>query len=203
MPSKHLRISFAFAVVVALVVLSALLPGCRSPRAEVFKPKGELVASVRITDTAFKRVPKGDCGFFLYLEDLPIYPAQRLLVYYKVRDGRIESSGAFGSTESQELVKSLDAIGLEPFDCAKEVEESRVKKEAADKARGDDTVTLSPFDGAEYEITIKTKKGLFVYRAWNPGFDIDFYASYSPKIAKLKAYIDTLARAMGRNELEL
>jgi len=40
-------------------------------------------------------------------------------------------------------------------------------------------------------------------RKWNPYLDIEFYAPYSEKIAKLKLVIDTLASCMGHKQLGL
>ena len=42
----------------------------------------------------------------------------------------------------------------------------------------------------------------YTARMWNPMSDLDSYAPYSPKIAKLKALIDLFALNYGRSEFE-
>jgi hypothetical protein len=96
-----------------------------------------------------------------------------------------------GGFDSKEVLKAIADVGLEPFDFQKEVE-----KEA--EHRGKQYEPFMVLDGAEYEIVVMTDKGKFSLREWDPGYKIDTYAAYSPKIAKLKKVLDILAEYYGR-----
>jgi len=116
---------------------------------------------------------------------------------YRLVDGEIKEPRVFSS----KVLKDIEAIEFEPFDWKSEVALAKARwNETPD---GKDIIRLPAFDGAEYEIVIKSKRGRFSMREWNPFEDIDFYAPYSEKIAKLKRVIDTLALDMGRRKLEL
>ncbi len=65
-------------------------------------------------------------------------------------------------------------------------------------ARGEADPEPLVFDGAEYEILYNKGETRFKWKAWNPGVTIDFFAPYSPKIAKLKNVVDILALYYGK-----
>ncbi len=58
-------------------------------------------------------------------------------------------------------------------------------------------------DGGYYEITYDFDGVHFHIQGHEPGYDIDFYAQYSPKIAKLKALLDLFSEYYGRGKLRI
>ena len=202
MPSKHLRISLA--VVVALAVLSILLPGCQSPRAEVFKPKGELVATIRELDD---RDNSESIGFYFYKEADSIGRAS--FVCYKMERGRFSQSFGGGS-DSLDYLAAMEKIGLESFDCQNVIDgliskhsRESVQSEKCGKDDSDLHHSMLAVGEGETEICIYTKKGPVVYRALMPILGIDSCAKFNPDVAKLKAYVHVLISFIGENELRL
>jgi hypothetical protein len=178
--------------IVPLTVLLAfcclLLTGCRSlcPKGEVFHPEGELLAYVKMTGSASLKFPQGDWGVFVYLDS---YGSITTLNIYEVWDGRLIRPKIITNWRA---VQDLEDIGFEPFDYAAEVEEC-VRKLG-------DKKWLGAIDGIEQEIFIHTKNGDFLLRKWNPYCELEFYAQYSDRIARLKAYLDSLSEIIGKSE---
>ena len=114
------------------------------------------------------------------------------------RGERIQIFG--GGSDSADTVKALRSVGLRPFDFAGEVKSCAARLEAEAKARGDDFIPPFVLDGTECEIVIVTPDGPFRLQEWNPGFAIDYYASHSPDIAKLKKTLDLLSQYYGHLE---
>lgn len=178
------------------VLAIGLLAGCAhlpAGRNESARDRGELFAAIKVTDTAFSGPPKGDTGYFFYVD-----PDGGLTGYW-LKNGEVRDVFG-GSSDSAATIRSVDAIGLEPFDFAKEVQtvDAQLDREAA--ARGEKRMIAFVVDGAEYDIAVRTAKGTFHLRKWNPGFDIERLAPHSPKIAKLKAVLDRLAEYFGRTK---
>jgi hypothetical protein len=168
-----------------------------APRAE--PARGNLFASIRITESAFKGPIRDKQGFFFYLHEEPGV-AGPMLEGYEFRNGKqVDEFG--GGSESAGVIEAIRKAGLTPFDFKREVEEitARLQREAT--ARGESFIGPQARDGAEWEIVIATESGPFTLRAWNPRGAIDQYAQYSKNIAKLKTVLDLLAQYYGQLKL--
>jgi len=184
--------------ILALAVL--LVAGC-STAASDLSGEGKLLCSVEFTEGAFTGHPKGRTGIFFILQNLPMGSGEAL-TGFSYKDGAfIESVG--GGSESIKIAEADAAIGFEPFDFEQEVKAAEAKIHRLPDKDGLIHGPPGTLDGAEYEITIVTDKGMFKMRRWNPGPIIDYYAAHSTKIAKLKQVIDTLARYYGREKFGL
>ena len=193
---KVIRVIAAFGILLGLV-------GCSSyPEKPEGLPKEEPLFSVMITQSALTRLGEGANGWAFYVKRDPYvtrepsdtYP---VLYVYHLREGEIDDFIGFSGLTSEEVVKAIEAIDFEPFDWKSEaaIADARRTKALPDETR------LITFDGAEYEIIINSKQGRFLMREWNPWLEIEYYAPYSEKIAKLKRVIDTLALYVGRSKL--
>jgi hypothetical protein len=180
-----------------VVTLCLLLAGCAnlSFHRVQYKPKGNLLVSIRKTEGSFTGSVKRDTGYFFYVETEPA-GSDPTLTGYHIVDGDIKEE--FGGSDSKEVLKAIAAVGLEPFDYQKEVQTVTARFEKEAQQRGEQYIAPMALDGAEYEIIIVIDKGKLSLREWNPGSTIDAYAAYSPKIAKLKKVLDILAQYYGR-----
>jgi hypothetical protein len=181
-----------------LSFLCAMFCGCAQPpigHITARPPQGALFAYVKVTGGLFDGRRKGDTGFFFYVENEPGI-AGPVLSGYQYQNGELRDVFGGGS-DSEKTVKVIAAVGFEPFDFKSEVElvVDRLTKEA--EIRGKSFRRPQVLDGAEYEIRVVTTKGDFVLREWNPGYEIEFFATHSDKIAKLKSVIDLLALDYG------
>jgi len=183
-----------------LIAICLLAAGCSTSIRDVAArpPSGTLFAEIRLTEGAFSGVEKGRSGFFFYIEEDDGIAGPRLTGYRYVHDSLVGLLG--GGSDSRDTVLALRAIGLEPFDYTAEVKSCEARIQAGAKARGEQIMPPFVLDGAEYEIVVVTPNGRFVLKEWNPGASIDYYASHSDKIAKLKAVLDILAKYCGRLE---
>lgn len=164
-------------------------------------PSRRLLASIIITESAFKGPIRRKAGFEFHVNDAPGLGGP-FLEGEEYRDGKLVDSFDSGS-RSAEDIEAIEAVGLAPFDFEREVSavEARLKKEA--EQRGEDYIHPGSRDGAEWEVVIVTRSGRFSLRAVNPGETIDVYAEHSENLAKLKAVIDLLALYYGRLRLGL
>ncbi len=176
-----------------------LLGGCTTPpRSASETPVGTFFAEIRLTAGAFFGVEKSRTGFAFYIEENNGIAGPRLTGYRYKRGERIQIFG--GGSDSADTVKALRSVGLRPFDFAGEVKSCAARLQAEAKARGEDFIPPFVLDGAEYEIVITSPDGPFRLKEWNPGFAIDYYASHSPDIAKLKKTLDILSQYYGHLE---
>ncbi len=196
-PGRVPAIVLVCAWLVALGGCTGVAEGRRAPQA-----RGVPLASIRLTKGAFSGESKGRTGFFFFVEQ-PTGAGEPVLTGYEYRNGGLLDAFGGGS-DSTAVLRAIEAVGLEPFDFLAEVE--RIEKaanglrERPEQLTDDQVFLMPPFalDGAQYEIVIETKTGRMVLQEWEPGAAIDFYAPHSPRIAKLKAVLDLLARFYGR-----
>ena len=179
------------------MLVSLLIAGCTAPSVLTPRPTDQLLIAVEITETAFSGPVHGKSGFFLYLDDTLGGP---IVTAYEFRGGRVVDRTGGGSYESDEFLRAMDDIRFESFDYDAEIAEAaaeitRKEKEGAERV-------LPPFvlDGSEYKIEVRYRGSVVRLQKWNPGAEIDFFASHSTKIAKLKAVIDLAARYYGRSK---
>jgi hypothetical protein len=154
-----------------------------------------------MTQDAFDGPTDKVFGHFLYIDDSEHHAVHPTVTFYEVRNGKITDVVGGGSGESEQFLNRLRSIGLESFDFNAEIAETNIRE--SKKAAMDDERFLAPFvaDGAEYEITYSFDGISLSFLAWNPGYSIDFYARYSPKIAKLKAVLDLVSEFYGRGRI--
>ncbi len=172
-------------------LLGFALSSCATSSSNV-EPTGSLVFSVRTTKGAFFGEVKEKTGVFFHKGDHDLISAQRFS-----RGKRVEVYG--NSSDSRKLLMELDKIGFEAFDFDEEV--GRITQILAEKNKKDGTTLLAPFtlDGVELEIRFSHGSVKFSLTRWNPNVQIEFYAAYSPKIAKLRDVIDLFARYYGKS----
>jgi hypothetical protein len=151
-------------------------------------PDGELLFSYRVTEGAFYGVPKHDIGTYFYWDK-----SSGTVTGYHARAGKRMEVVRGGSVGSQMLLHKIAEIGFEPFDYDAEVRN-------VEKLNREKLLTVSrviTVDGASFEIKFVFNGTNFSMTRSNPQYEIDFYALYSPKIAKLKALIDAFAQEAG------
>lgn len=185
----------------ALLALACLvLAGCVGALSSDTKdsPRGTFFAEITRKQGAFSGAEKHRTGFGFYIEENDRAAGPTLIGYRYERGSRVRVIG--GGSASREVVAALRAVGLRPFDFAAEVDACDARFQAAAKSRGE--VYFAPYtvDGAEYDIVIATPSGEFSLKRWNPGPAINYYASYSADIAKVKRVLDLLAQYYGRVE---
>lgn len=185
-----------------IVIIAALaLSGCSSSRVGLAKtelPEGELLVSIELIEGALSGRPQGRTGFFFYVEDSPGIAGPRLTGYLYI-NGEIRDLFGGGSG-SASVIKSIRAVGLEPFDFMAEVSSTAARLNAEAEARGERFIGPMVLDGAKYEIVVHTPTGPFRLKEWNPGPTINTFAPHNAKIAKLKALLDILALYYGRGK---
>jgi hypothetical protein len=180
--------------VIAATVVLVGVAGCASSsrKADELPLEGPFV-SIMITRTAFSGTAKYPHGWIFCVINRGTPEA--FLRGYRLAGGKIRENRVF----SAKVIKDIEAIDFEPFDWKSEAAIAHARWE--ETPEGKEVIRLSAFDGAEYDIVINSKRGHFGMREWNP--DINYYASCSEKIAKLKRVLDTLAFHMGRKQLGL
>lgn len=151
------------------------------------KPRGELMASMKVVGNAFGQVPKGKTGWEFYVVDVPGVVGP-MLDGFRYKDGELIDYVSAGSV-SKGVVDAVNAVGLRPFDFDAAVKST---------AKPMDTVVL---DGTNVEIRVITPSGELRLQQWNPGATIDGYAPYSADIGKLKKVLDFLALYAGRSQM--
>ena len=114
---------------------------------------------------------------------------------YRLKNGRELESFGGGTFYSERLERQLEQIAFEPFNFDAEI--ARVDRELLGGAPG--VITL---DGGEYEIRYVFNHIDYTLKGSNPGAKIEFYATHSKKIAKLKAVVDLFAAYYGRSKFE-
>lgn len=181
--------------IVTFLMAVLIFSGCAKDRPA--QERGTLLFAMRLTQGAFTGVSKADTGFFFYV------PKYGGITGYELKDGKVVSVLGGGSLGSNELRTQLEQLAFEPFDF--EAEMHRVDEMLAAQARRGDRPPARPMtlDGAEYEIRFVFGAVNFALKRWNPGPEIDYYAAYSPKIAKLKKLIDLFALHYGRTKFQL
>ncbi len=109
-----------------------------------------------------------------------------------LRNGKLISE-IYGPSK---ILDQIYAVNFESFDFETELKAAR-EIHAQALARGEAVRAPVIADGTEYEISYDVGETHFKMKAWNPGSDIDYFAPYSPKIAKLKKVLDILALYYG------
>ena len=166
-------------------LISIAFTGCATWQ---IPPDGELLFSYRVTEGAFTGVPKHDIGTYFYWDK-----SSGAITGYRARAGKRTVIVRGGSVDSQLLLRKISEIGFEPFDYDQEAR--NIETLNREKLR---TVTrVITVDGASFEIKFVFNGNVFSMTRPNPRHDIDFYALYSPKMAKLKALIDAFAQETG------
>ena len=180
-----------------VLFLAVLLAGCASsqPAATASGPARTLLASITITESAFKGPVRRKTGFEFLVVDAPPRDGGPILEGREFRDGKLVDSFDFGSSSTR--IAAIEQVGLTPFDFDREVADAteRARKQAEERG---ETFLHGARDGAQWEIVIVTKSGRFSLRAWNPVAEVDALAPYSENLAKLKAVIDLLVQDYGR-----
>jgi hypothetical protein len=185
---------------IAFLLLLLALAGCAvvqdKPTAEALR--GDKFASIRFVDGLYTGTPVAQAGSFYYLYHDPGSPAP-IIRAMRLWNGKIRAS-IEDAADSAAALKELDKIDLRPFDLDKEVAEtrSRLEKEAALTGN---LMPIGPSNDdikARYEITIRTKEGVFTCIEWNIGPMIDYYAPHSEKIAKLKSAVAVLSKYLAK-----
>jgi len=191
---QGIRVIAAFGVLLGVAGCASLFQDQELDRL----PKQEPLVSLMITESALTRNPKAPTGWAFYAH--PETP-RTTLHCYELLDGEI-TKRHLGGFAAARAIEAIEAIDFEPFDWKTEAAIAETRWEKAFEGK-EQPVRYNVFDGAEYEIVINSKRGKFSMREWNPYPDIEFYAPYSEKIAKLKLVIDTLALHIGRTQLKL
>jgi len=196
---KGIRVIAAFGVLLGVA-------GCSASSDLDELPKQEPLVSIMKTEDAFSGPAKAPTGWLFYAQQAPPKVIGPFLQSFQLSQGKIVGSHLEGSA-SADIIEAIEAVDFEPFDWKSEavIAEARLKEDLIRQAtlQGKDVAYMPPvtLDGAEYEIIINSKRGRFSMREWNPWPEIDYYAPYSEKIAKLKRVIDTLALHTGRKQL--
>ena len=168
------------------------------------KSRGKLLFSYRLTEGAFSGVERKDTGVFFYLKN-STEPNLELgaVVGFRMKRGKVVEKFGKGSFDSDKIRQQMERIAFEPFDYKAEVK--RVKAILQEEAKRSGYQIIPPFalDGGDYEIRYVYGSVDYTLNWENPMTDMEFYARYSPKIAKLKALIDCFAQSCGREELNL
>jgi hypothetical protein len=176
-----------FYSLLGMVLLAALTASVSAHDTPAVKPRGELMASVKVVGNAFGQKPKGKTGWEFYVVNVPGVVGP-MLDGFHYQDGELIDYVSAGSV-SKDVVDAVNAVGLRPFDFAAAVKSAPKRM---------DTVVL---DGTNVEIRVMTPSGELRLQQWNPGTTIDGYAPYSSDIGKLKAVLDILALYIGRSRM--
>jgi hypothetical protein len=163
-------------------------------------PKGDPFFSIRQTKDGSGAKLK-PTGYFFYTIEVGDEARGPILVVRNLSRGKSRGE-IFGGSQSAEIVEQIYAVKFEPFDMDDELKAAR-EAHAKAVARGDAGPEPIVLDGAEYEISYNRGETHFKWKAWNPGETIDFFAPYSPKIAKLKNVVDILALYYGKTSFGL
>jgi len=180
-----------------VLFIAVLLAGCASaqPAATTPAPARTLLASITITESAFKGPIRRKTGFEFHVVDSPPGAGGPVLEGQEFRDGKLVDSFDFGSSSTE--IAAIEKVGLTPFDFDREVADATGRAQRQAQERGE-VFLHGTRDGAQWEIVIVTKAGMFNLRAWNPVAEVDSLAPYSENLAKLKAVIDLLVHNYGR-----
>jgi hypothetical protein len=167
-----------------LIVLT--LAGCASWQPA---PSGDLLFSYRVKEGAFHGAPKHDIGTYFFWDK-----SSGAITGYRARAGKRTEIVAGGSVESQMLLRKISEIGFESFD----YDEEARNLESSNRDKFFNAPRVLTLDGASFEIKFVFNGASFSMTRSNPRHEIDFYAPYSPKMAKLKALIDAFAQETGK-----
>lgn len=171
--------------------------GCTpTPRYRHFpapSPDSRLLFSSQRISGAFTGREHRFTGHVFYVAGPDAYNTLPWIDGFEFEDGRVIDYVGFGWIETAALFKQLDDIAFESFDFGAEVDRAI---QACEEVRH--SCQAATLDGFEWEITVALGDVRMSFRRWNPSAEIDLYASYNPKIAKLKEVIDAFARLYGR-----
>jgi hypothetical protein len=186
------------------IILFVILAGCAAPiGSEPFKPAGHLLFSVRLVNGAFTGVEERLTGIFFYIGEPEPYVEGPMITGYVVRKGAVTETISAGSYESISLRKHIEEIDFVPFDIESEIKTIDLGRREEANRTGTMVSQIATLDGAEYELHFVFGEVDYSLRRWNPGAEIDFYATYSPKIRKLKELLDTFACYYGRRKFDI
>jgi len=157
-------------------------------------PRGDLLFSYRVTEGAFHGPPKHDIGTYFFWDK-----SAGIVTGYRHRAGHRADVIASSAAESEMLLRKISEVGFEPFDYEKEAKtlEDTWRETFLHVPR-----VLTP-DGTGFEIKFVANGTQFSMTRTNPRHEIDFYARYSPKMAKLKAIIDLFVERSGNATFEM
>jgi hypothetical protein len=177
-----------------LVLIVLLISGCATcvPQIKDEVPKGEFFASMLITEGAFSGPITKKEGFVFYIEQ----PAQEnvlgpFLNGYRYEKGELVEEFDQGSG-AIEYIQKINQLNFVPFNY-----ESELEKAVKEAEKDQEVVVLHGRDGAEWELKIATKNGMFKLREWNPGGEIEMLAPYNENFRKLNLIIKILAQYYG------
>jgi len=179
------------AILISLCLV--LASGCAT---KLEKPKGDLLFSIRVTESAFGGIIEKKHGYFFYDD------GQLITGYYLNRDIVIKTY--VGDLQSSKLLRrEIKKLSFVPFDFSIELHKAIETLVDHTKRGGSDIIQLGAFDGGEYEIRFIFENTDYTLRRWNPRPDIDFYSVYNPKISKLKTLLDLFASFCGKTKFDL
>jgi hypothetical protein len=178
---------FGLTVATAQSAGLVLAPSDPAAKQVTAKPRGALLLSISVTHSALSKLPRGDNGFYFYLDDRDLVSGRQL------RGGQAIDLFGGGTASSQDFLARIDSIQFAAFDFDGEVE----RAEAVARSRGDRPGRVA-FDGATFEIEFHRRGVDFRLTARNPMVAINDLARYSPSLTKLQALLDTAAMHYGR-----
>jgi len=179
----------------AWVLLALLSAGSvNAGKVEGPRPVDRLFASIRITESAHQGPIRQNEGFFFYVRPGE-HAAGYTLEGYEIRKGKVVDAFGGGS-ESREIIKAIEAVGLHPFDFEAEAAPILEQIEREERERGQPVVT-GLRDASEWEIVIVTGAGRFQVKTWAPRYTIERCAPRSENFARLKKVLDILIAYYG------
>ncbi len=187
----------------ALLPTFLLLCGCAQHQvAPIYPPRtAEPIASIRITEDAFRGVIRRDTGTFFFFER----GTGRSLGYlssYRLSDGKVVEHWGTPLSKEQEAALLAKAPAT-PFDYSAEVQKTDRRLSEAAKKAGHANERPIVLDGAEYEVFLATRNGPLRFKAWNVGPEIEFFATHSGRIKEVNDYLSHLALFYGRSAMGL
>ena len=154
------------------------------------EPRGELLASFRIIESACSGPIDELNGHFFYVEDNA--PGNSLIAVYEYEGGRVVDV-AYGGSDA--VLKAAAFVRFQPFDYEAEREKAT---QAMMRGSGPSEITL---DGYKWEIYIDTNNGPFRIEVSNPGSDLRNLARYSQDISNLKSVVELFSGYYGRQKI--
>lgn len=187
----------------SLLLTLVLLAGCAHHQiTPVYPPRAaEPIASIRITEDAFRGVIRRDTGTFFFLKK-GNGTSLGYLSTYVLSDGKVVAH--WGTPLSKEKEAALLAKApAAPFDYNAEVQKTDRRLSEAARRAGHAHERPIVLDGAEEEVFLATKNGPLRFKAWNVGPEIEFFAAHSRRIQEVDDYLSHLAQFYGRSAMGL